>query len=57
MPMFIPKRVVYLSSSIAHYERWFLMRADFVAPTFCVGATSTPNRAMQRTANRPYAWI
>jgi hypothetical protein len=32
MPMFIPKRVVYLSSSIAHYERWFLMRADFVAP-------------------------
>ena len=34
MPMFIPKRVAYLSSSIAHYERWFfnarfLMRADF----------------------------
>ena len=55
MPMFIPKRVVYLSSSIAHYERWFLMRADFVAPTFCVGAMSTPNRAMQRTANRPHA--
>jgi hypothetical protein len=23
-----------LSSSIAHYERWFLMRADFVAPPF-----------------------
>ena len=34
MPMFIPKRVAYLSSSIAHYERWFLMRADFVAPPF-----------------------
>ena len=34
MPMFIPKQVVYLSSSIAHYERWFLMRADFVAPPF-----------------------
>jgi hypothetical protein len=32
MPMFIPKRVAYLSSSIAHYE--FLMRADFVAPPF-----------------------
>ena len=24
--MFIPKRAVCLSSSIAHYERWFLMR-------------------------------
>jgi hypothetical protein len=29
--MFIPKQAVYLFSSIAHYERWFLMRADFVA--------------------------
>ncbi len=47
MPMFIPKRVVYLSSSIAHYECWFLMRADFVAPTFCVGATSTPNQTSE----------
>jgi hypothetical protein len=28
--MFIPKRAVCLSSSIAHYERWFLMRATLL---------------------------
>jgi hypothetical protein len=56
MPMFIPKRVAYLSSSIAHYERWFLMRADFVAPPFA-SATSTPNHAMQPTTGRRTAKI
>ena len=30
MPMYIPKQVVYLSWSIAQYERWFLMRATLL---------------------------
>ena len=51
-PMFIPKRVVYLSSSIAHSERWFLRRADFCCSTFSIGAKSRPNPAMQVAATR-----
>ena len=42
--MFIPKRVAYLSSSIAHYERWFLTRADFVAPPFASEPRPHPTR-------------
>jgi hypothetical protein len=49
MPMFIPKRVVYLSSSIAHYERWFLMRADFVAPPFA----SEPRPHLTKRCSEP----
>ena len=32
--MFIPKRAVCLSSSIAHYERWFFNACNVVAPPF-----------------------
>jgi hypothetical protein len=49
MPMFIPKRVVYLSLSIAHYERWFLMRADFVAPP----SASEPRPHLTRRCSEP----
>jgi hypothetical protein len=49
MPMFIPKRVVYLSSSIAHYKRWFLMRADFIAPPFA----SEPRPHLTRRCSEP----
>ena len=53
MPMFIPKRVAYLSSSIAHYERWFLMRADFVAPPFA----SEPRPHLTRRCSEPQAAV
>jgi hypothetical protein len=47
MPMFIPKRVVYLSSSIAHYECWFLM-CTFVAPP-----SSEPRQHLTRRCSEP----
>ena len=53
MPMFIPKRVAYLSSSIAHYERWFLMRADFVAPPFA----SEPRPHLTKRCSEPQAAV
>jgi hypothetical protein len=53
MPMFIPKRVAYLSSSIAHYERWFLMRADFVAPPFAL----EPRPHLTRRCSEPQAAV
>jgi hypothetical protein len=59
--MFIPKQVAYLSSSIGHYERWFLMRADFVAPPFAseprphpTGRCSEPLAAVMTSAQHVY---
>jgi hypothetical protein len=48
MPMFILKRVVYLSLSIVHYERCFFDGTLLLH--FYLRAASTPNQAMQRTA-------
>src|SRR4029453_11144469 len=46
--MFIPKRAVCLSSLIAHYERWFLMRATLL-PTFA----SEPRQHLTRRCSEP----
>ena len=40
-PMFIPKRVVYLYSSIVHYERWFLNARRLCCSTFCLSHVHT----------------
>jgi hypothetical protein len=49
--MFIPKRAVCLSSSIAHYERWFSMRATLL-PHLLLPSHANIYHAMQRTARR-----
>jgi hypothetical protein len=48
MPLFIPKRVVYLFLSIVHYERCFFM--GLCCSIFYFRAASIPNQVMQRTA-------
>jgi len=47
--MFIPKQVVYLSSSIVQYERLFL---GILLLHLLPVATPTPNHAMHLTADR-----
>jgi hypothetical protein len=42
--MFIPKRAVYLSSSIGHYDPRVLVRVNFVASPFASGTTSNLTR-------------
>ena len=53
MPMFIPKRAVCLSSSIAHYERWLLMRATLLPPPFA----SEPRLHLTRRCSEPQAAV
>lgn len=55
IPMFIPRQVASLYSSIARYEQ-FLLREGLYRPIFCLKTKSMPNLPMQRTANRSYAW-